>query len=155
MTDDDLIGLVQTYFAAVDAERMDGVLATLTPDCRFSVETHGVVLNGHEEIRSMFERLWNNHAVVRHDQFTFVPSTVTGRIAAQFQVTNTAADGSKSHKSNCNFFTVRHGRFSAVAVYMAGANTLDRAGATTPRIGEGKQQPPSSPMLDHAGSKTP
>ena len=127
MTDDALIALVRTYFAAVDGEDMEGVLATLTPDCRFTVETHGVELNGHDEIRGMFRRLWDNHASVLHDRFAFVPFAEGGRIAAQFQVTNTAADGSRTHKSNCNFFTLRGDRFSAVAVYMAGANTLDRA----------------------------
>ena len=127
MTDEGLIALVRTYFAAVDGEDMEGVLATLTPDCRFTVETHGVELNGHDEIRGMFRRLWANHAAVLHDRFTFVPCAAAGRIAAQFQVTNTEADGSTTHKSNCNFFALRGDRFSAVAVYMAGANTLDRA----------------------------
>lgn len=127
MTDADLIDLVRSYFTAVDAEDMEGVLATLMPDCRFSVETHGVVLDGHDEISGMFRRLWNNHAAVLHDNFTFVPSAATSRIAAQFQVTNTEEDGSKTYKSNCNFFSVQKGRFSTVAVYMAGANTLDRA----------------------------
>ena len=73
----------------------------------------------------MFLRLWSNHAAVRHDRFAFVPSAATGRIAGQFQVTNTEHDGTTTHKSNCNFFTVTDGRFAAVAVYMAGANTLD------------------------------
>ncbi len=128
MTDADLIELVKTYFAAVDSEDMTGVLATLTPDCRFSVETHNVLLQGHAEIRGMFTRLWSAHAAVKHDSFTFVPSVASDRIAAQFQVTNTLHDGGKVHKSNCNFFHVRDGRFDAVAVYMAGENTLDRAG---------------------------
>ena len=129
MTDDELIELVRTYFAAVDSEDMEGVLATLTQDCRFSVETHGVALSGHAEICGMFRRLWDNHAAVLHDRFTFVPSAGTGRIAAQFRVVNTGKDGRRTCKSNCNVFTVREDRFSAVAVYMAGENTLDRAAA--------------------------
>ena len=126
-TDADLIALVQTYFAAVDAEDIDGVMATLTHDCRFTVETHGVELNGHEQIRGMFARLWDDHAAVLHDRFTFVPNAGQGRIAAQFRVVNTEYDGDRTIKSNCNFFTLRDGRFDTVAVYMAGANTLDRA----------------------------
>lgn len=125
MTDDDLIQLVRAYFAAVDGENLDGVLATLTPNCKFTVETHGVALDGHEEISGMFERLWSNHAAVLHDGFIFVPSSTTDRIAVQFKVTNTEDNGQKTHKSNCNFFEVDDGRFSSVAVYMAGANTLD------------------------------
>jgi hypothetical protein len=56
---------------------------------------------------------------LRH-AFTYVPSAERGQIAAQFQVTNTLGDGSEVHKSNCNFFRLRGGRFDAVAVYMAG-----------------------------------
>lgn len=38
------IALVERYFAAVDAEDLPGVLATLAKDCVFTVETHGVRL---------------------------------------------------------------------------------------------------------------
>lgn len=124
MTDDDLIALVKTYFAAVDAEDLDGVLATLAPDCRFSIETHSVHFAGHDEVTGMFRRLWDAHAAVKHDRFTFVPAASDARIAAQFQVTNTLGDGRTVHKSNCNFFHARAGRFDSVAVYMAGENTL-------------------------------
>lgn len=125
MNDNDLIALVKTYFAAVDAEDLPGVLATLTPDCRFSVETHNVRLQGHDELKAMFQRLWRAHAAVKHDQFTFVPAASNARIAAQFQVTNTLDDGGKVFKSNCNFFHVRDGKFDTIAVYMAGENTLN------------------------------
>lgn len=124
MTDDELTKLVKTYFTAVDAEDMPGVLATLAPDCRFSVETHGVNLEGHAEITGMFDRLWSSHAAVKHDGFTFVPAARQNRIAAQFQVTNTLHDGGKVFKSNCNFFHARGALFDTVAVYMAGENTL-------------------------------
>lgn len=124
MTEDELIDLVKTYFAAVDAEDLPGVLSTLSPDCVFSVETHGVQLQGHDEITGMLRRLWSDHQAVRHDRFAFVPSAATGRIAAQFQVTNTLLDGRLVHKSNCNFFHAQNGVFDNVAVYMAGENTL-------------------------------
>ncbi len=124
MTDDKLIALVKTYFAAVDGEDLPAVLATLTPDCRFSVETHNVRFVGHDEVTGMFHRLWSAHAAVKHDQFTFVPAANGARIAAQFRVTNTLSDGQIIHKSNCNFFHVKDGRFDTVAVYMAGENTL-------------------------------
>ena len=129
MTDDDLVELVRRYFAAVDAGDLDGVLATLALDCKFTVETHGVELNGHHDLKGMFERLWANHAAMVHDQMRFVPDASQGRIAAQFRVVNTEFDGSTTIKSNCNFFTAAYGRFSRVQVYMAGETTLDRAGA--------------------------
>lgn len=128
MTDNEMIDLVRAYFSAVDNQNLDGVLATLALDCKFTVETHGVELNGHHDLRGMFERLWSNHAAMVHDQMTFVPNAATGRIAAQFRVVNTEHDGSITLKSNCNFFDVAYGRFSRVAVYMEGDTTLDRAG---------------------------
>ncbi|NBR41057.1 MAG: nuclear transport factor 2 family protein, partial [Alphaproteobacteria bacterium] len=52
---------VLRYFRGVDDEDIDLLLSTLTPDCVFSVETHGVKLTGHAEITGMFERLWSHH----------------------------------------------------------------------------------------------
>lgn len=121
----DQIDLVTRYFAAVDAEDLGAVLATLNPDCAFSVETHGVTLKGHDEIAGMLRRLWANHRAVQHDRFRFVPDPAGGRISVQFRVLNTELDGSLTEKSNCNFFDIDAERFSSIAVYMAGANTLN------------------------------
>lgn len=121
---EDQIELVEKYFTAVDSENLADVLSTLHEDCAFSVETHGVVLDGHNEITGMFHRLWGNHRAVRHFDFVHVPDPAGGRIAARFKVENTEEDGSLTHKSNCNFFEIKDGKFSAVAVYMAGPNTL-------------------------------
>ena len=115
--------MVRRYFAAVDSEDLAGILALLTDDCVFSVETHGVVLNGHAEVSGMFRRLWADHREVRHRNFRFV--ALGSRAAVQFLVENVELDGSLTHKSNCNFFDVTEDRFSRVAVYMAGPNTLD------------------------------
>ena len=122
----DQIDLVRRYFGAVDGEDIDALLGTLSRDCVFTVETHGVRLEGHAEIEGMFRRLWRSHAGVLHHKFTFVPDPPGERIAARFEVCNTEHDGSRTLKSNCNFFDIRGDRFTAVAVYMAGANTLDR-----------------------------
>ena len=122
---DEQIALVERYFRAVDEEDLDGVLATLAEDCAFRVESHGVNLNGHAEIAAMFERLWTSHKAVRHYDFAHVPHPCTERIASQFKVQNTQLDGSLTHKSNCNFFDIKEGRFAKVAVYMSGANTLN------------------------------
>ena len=73
----------------------------------------------------MFQRLWDNHATVCHMNFVYVPAPEDGRIAVRFDVVNTHSDGSQTHKSNCNFFEIRGGRFSHLAVYMTGENTLN------------------------------
>jgi len=125
MRADEQIALVEAYFAAVDAEDLPGVLATLAPNCVFTVETHGVGLQGHEEISAMFHRLWASHRAVRHHAFVHVPDPSGGRIASRFKVENTETDGRLTHKSNCNFFEIADGRFETVAVYMAGINTLE------------------------------
>ena len=122
----DLQNLVLTYFRGVDEQDIDSIFGTLSKDCVFSVETHGVKLHGHDEIRGMFDRLWSHHQAVRHDQFHFVDAGNDADIAVRFHVTNTLHDGSLVHKSNCNFFTADNGRFTEVRVYMAGENTLDR-----------------------------
>lgn len=127
MTSDEQIALVERYFTAVDAEDLPGLLNTLSPNCVFTVETHGVRLDGHAEISGMFSRLWNDHKAVRHHGFTHVPDPVGGRIASRFQVENTELDGSLTRKSNCNFFDIEGDRFTTVAVYMAGPNTLEVA----------------------------
>ena len=127
MTRDELIELVRTYFAGVDGEDLEKIFSTFTDDCRFSVETHEVELKGRDAIHGMFERLWSNHATVRHDNFRFVADSEHEKIAVQFRVTNTFDNGEKVYKSNCNFFTIRDGFFDTVAVYMAGENTLDDA----------------------------
>ncbi len=124
MTERQLINLVEQYFAGVDAMDFRAIARTLADDCVFTVETHGVRLTGLDEIEPMFRRLWENHTAVCHEYFTHVPAPETGRIAVRFSVINTHHDGSTTHKSNCNFFETRNGRFSTVAVYMAGDNTL-------------------------------
>lgn len=120
------IALVERYFAAVDAQDLQEVLSTLSHDCVFTVETHRVGLRGHAEISGMFRRLWAQHRSVSHGAFVHVPDPAAGRIASRFKVVNVALDGREHHKSNCNFFEVAGGKFTRVAVYMAGENTLDR-----------------------------
>jgi ketosteroid isomerase-like protein len=124
MTEPEMIALVERYFAAVDGEDFDAIAATLTEECVFTVETHGIRLEGIDRIRRMFDRLWSDHAAVRHHDFTHVAAPRDGRVASRFSVLNTLPDGRQVHKSNCNFFEIRDGRFSHVAVYMAGENTL-------------------------------
>ena len=113
------------YFKGVDTQDIQLILSTLTSDCYFSVETHGVSISGSEEISQMFERLWANHEWVKHDQFEWVICESEKSIAVRFQVTNKLLNGQLVHKSNCNFFNCKQDLFSEVRVYMAGENTLD------------------------------
>lgn len=118
--------LVLKYFKGVDEENISSVLDTLTEDCVFSIETHGVKLVGHDEITSMFKRLWKNHASVEHKDFYFVKDAMKNQVAVRFQVINILHNDQIISKSNCNFFTLKDGIFSEVRVYMAGENTLNK-----------------------------
>ena len=118
--------LVLKYFKGVDEENISSVLDTLTEDCVFSIETHGIKLVGHDEITSMFKRLWKNHASVEHKDFYFVKDAVKNQVAVRFQVINILHNNQIISKSNCNFFTLKDSIFSEVRVYMAGENTLNK-----------------------------
>ena len=124
----DYENLVLDYFKGVDEENIDAILITLTEDCVFSIETHGIKLVGHKEIISMFKRLWKNHKSVEHKEFYFVKDPIGNQIAVRFQVKNVLRDDQIVSKSNCNFFTLKDGIFSEVRVYMAGENTLNKEG---------------------------
>lgn len=124
MTREQMIDLVKRYFRGVDDMDFDAVAGTLDAECVFTVETHGARFLGHAEVERMLRRLWDDHAAVSHRDFTYVPDPEEGRIAARFSVVNTDHDGNQAHKSNCNFFEIRDRRFSRIAVYMAGENTL-------------------------------
>lgn len=121
----DLERLVLRYFAGVDGEDFDGVRDTLADDCLFTVETHGVRLEGIAAIERMLRRLWDDHASVEHKDFVFTTAPDEGRVAVRFAVVNTHHDGTLAHKSNANFFEARGGKFTRVSVYMAGENTLE------------------------------
>ena len=118
--------LVLKYFKGVDEENISSVLDTLTEDCVFSIETHGIKLVGHDEITSMFKRLWKNHASVEHKDFYFVKDAMKNQVAVRFQVINILHNDQIISKSNCNFFTLKDGIFSEVRVYMAGENTSNK-----------------------------
>ena len=98
------------YFKGVDTQDIQLILSTLTSDCYFSVETHGVNMSGSKAISQMFERLWANHQWVKHDQFEWVICKSEEAIAVRFQVTNKLLDGRLIHKSNCNFFNCKNDR---------------------------------------------
>ena len=119
--------MVKTYFRGVDDEDLSLLLGTLSEECVFSIETHGIKLIGHDAISGMFHRLWSNHKWVRHDQFSFVEDTQNDAIAVRFMVTNQLPDDKLVYKSNCNIFTLKGNKFSEVRVYMSGENTLDHA----------------------------
>ncbi|MCC6008925.1 MAG: nuclear transport factor 2 family protein [Rhodobacteraceae bacterium] len=123
-TADRLAKMVETYFRGVDTRDMKLILSVLGEDCRFTVESHGDTVTGHDGIRAMFEHIWESPGSVRHHDFVHTVDRRAGRIASQFQVTYEFADGRIVHKSNCNVFALNGETFGRVQVYMAGDNRL-------------------------------
>ncbi len=121
----ELEALVEAYFAAVDAKDWSRLRQVLAPECSLRIQTHQVERVGRDHaVRNVFAALFERYAGIWHGDFRHVPDPAHQRIASQFQVRNTLADGSERFKSNCNFFTVREGRFVEIDVYMSGDNTL-------------------------------
>jgi ketosteroid isomerase-like protein len=129
MTAPNMPAMVETYFRGVDLRDAEMILSVMTPDCRFHVETHGDAVVGHAAIRAMFEHIWKSPGSVIHDTFIHTVDPVAGRVASQFRVIYTRADGSTLIKSNANVFTLQGDRFGDIAVYMAGENRLKPAPA--------------------------
>lgn len=119
-----LIDLAETYFAKVDAKDLDGVLATLAPDCRMTVETFGVVHDGADAIGRMFEAYFERWTEIWHGNFDHVADPVAGRLACRFDIRKVAPDGTVDEKKNANFFTIEDGLIRRISVYMMGENTL-------------------------------
>ena len=124
MNKDQMKSLVRSYFKGVDNKDFDMIKNTINQDCRLTVETHNVELNGHQEIKNMFENLWKNHKTVLHHEFKFLTDVPLRKISVQFKVVNTLKNNKRVNKSNCNFFTLEQNKFNEINVYMAGENTI-------------------------------
>jgi ketosteroid isomerase-like protein len=113
-----LIEKVEQYFAAVDAKDMDRVLAFFVPDATFTIATYDTVYRGRDG-----ERLFARYEGIWHGDFDHVVESPS-RLACHFRVVNTAANGERWHKHNCNFFRARGQLFEEVFVFMSGDNAL-------------------------------
>ena len=116
--------LVLSYFKGVDGEDFEMIQNTLSKDCRLTVETHNVELNGLDEIENMFNNLWKNHKSILHHKFKFLTNTYSNKMSVQFKVVNTLQNDKIIRKSNCNFFTLNGNLFTEINIYMAGENTI-------------------------------
>ena len=124
MNEDQMENLVLSYFKGVDGEDFEMIQSTLSKDCRLTVETHNVELNGHHEIEKMFKNLWKNHKSVLHHEFKFLTNAYLNKLSVQFKVVNTHKNNEIVNKSNCNFFTFDKKLFTEINIYMAGKNTI-------------------------------
>ena len=115
----------KSYFYSVDKKDIEKILETMNETIVFSIPTHSVIKTGKNEVREMFENLFEEHQEVWHGNFTHTVDEESQNIASTFTVKNTEHDNSIVIKNNCNFFEIENGIFSSITVYMQGDNTLN------------------------------
>ena len=114
-----------TYFKAVDAMDVDGVLSHFADDATLTVQTDHVTFTGAAEIRRMFTDFCDNSVSIFHEIKNIVVEPEAGKIATEQSYIGELGDGTKNDMHNCNFFDIdANGQFSRVIIWMAGTNPL-------------------------------
>lgn len=114
-----------SYFKAVDAMDLDGVLAHFADDATLTVQTDHVTFTGADEIRRMFADFFAASEWIRHDIRNIVVEEGAGKVATEQGYQGKLKDGGENDMHNCNFFDVdADGKFTRVIIWMAGTNPL-------------------------------
>ncbi|KAB8225117.1 hypothetical protein BDV33DRAFT_164539 [Aspergillus novoparasiticus] len=125
LTRDQLAGLPQSFFNAVDGKDLDAVVLHFSQDATFTIETAHVTFTGPDEIRRSFADFINNTKHMLHDIKSIVVDEINGKVATQQRYTGELVDGTKNEMHTCDFFDVGpDGKFTRVVVFMAGASPL-------------------------------
>ena len=115
----------QSYFDAVDAKDVDGVLAHFADDATLTVQTDHATFSGAEEIRRMFTDFFDASVSIFHEIRNIVIEESAGKVATEQGYIGELVDGTKNDMHNCNFFTFdEEGKFERVIIWMAGTNPL-------------------------------
>ena len=122
---DQLAALPDTYFKAVDAMDVDGILAHFADDATLTVQTDNVTFTGADEIRRMFVDFTGNSKSIFHEIKNIVVEPDAGKVSTEQSYIGELVDGTKNDMHNCNFFDVgADGKFTRVIIWMAGTNPL-------------------------------
>ena len=114
-----------TYFKAVDAMDIEGVMACFAPDATLTVQTDHVTFNGAAEIRRMFTDFFGASVSIGHEIRNIVVEPGAAKVATEQGYFGELKDGSKNDMHNCNFFDFDEaGKFKRVIIWMAGTNPL-------------------------------
>ena len=120
-----LAGLPDSYFKAVDAKDVDAIMSHFAVDATLTVQTDQAVFEGADEIRRMFTDFCANSVSIFHEIKNIVVEPAAGKVATEQSYIGELLDGSKNEMHNCNFFDVNaDGEFSRVIIWMAGTNPL-------------------------------
>ena len=125
LSKEQLAALPDSYFKAVDAKDVDGILSHFADEAVLTVQTAGAVFSGAEEIRRMFTDFCDNSVSIFHEIKNIVVEPDAGKVATEQSYIGELVDGTKNDMHNCNFFDVdAEGKFSRVIIWMAGTNPL-------------------------------
>ena len=114
-----------TYFKAVDAMDIEGVLACFADDATLTVQTDHVTFTGAAEIRRMFTDFFGASVSILHEIRNIVVEPDRAKVATEQGYIGELKDGSKNDMHNCNFFDFdADGKFTRVIIWMAGTNPL-------------------------------
>jgi ketosteroid isomerase-like protein len=125
LTRDQLAALPDSYFKAVDAMDIDGILSHFDDDATLTVQTDHVTFSGADEIRRMFVDFVGNSVSIFHEIKNVVVEPGAGKVATEQSYIGELQDGTRNDMHNCNFFDVGpEGKFTRVIIWMAGTNPL-------------------------------
>ena len=120
-----LAAVPDSYFKAVDAKDVDGIMAHFADDATLTVQTDQAVFEGAAEIRRMFTDFCDNSVSIFHEIKNIVVEPEAGKVATEQSYIGELVDGTKNDMHNCNFFDINaDGRFTRVIIWMAGTNPL-------------------------------
>src|SRR5579862_4846444 len=95
-TRDELAALAASYFRAVDAKDVDGVLSHFAHDATLTVQTDHVTFTGADEIRRMFTDFLGNSRSVFHEIKNIVVEEAAAKVATEQSYIGELADGSRN-----------------------------------------------------------
>ena len=124
-TREQLAALPDTYFKAVDAKDVDGIMSHFADDATLTVQTDHAVFSGAEEIRRMFTDFCDGSVSIFHEIKNIVVEPGARKVATEQSYIGELRDGTRNDMHNCNFFDIdAEGKFSRVIIWMAGTNPL-------------------------------
>lgn len=117
--------VTKRYFHGVDTYDMDLILDCFHEDAVLKEMTSDTTHDGTDNIRGMFQGLFDAHTRIWHGNFVHTVDTDEHAICSQFTVQVTGKEsGELTRYENCNRFYLEDGKFKRVFVYMSGSNLL-------------------------------
>ena len=94
LTREQLAALPDSYFKAVDAKDVDGILAHFADDATLTVQTDHVTWTGADEIRRMFTDFTEGSVSIFHEIKNIVVEPEAGKVATEQSYIGELNDGS-------------------------------------------------------------